>query len=81
MTHRMIVLRNVNCLALSTSRSLSLNVLLAFPLPTSVLLLVVAFLAHNGYLQVPQLESISMDTLVLVILSMVILIPRMISGR
>ena len=44
-------------------------------------LLVVAFLAHNGYLQVPQLESISMDTLVLVILSMVILIPRMISGR
>lgn len=44
-------------------------------------LIVVAFLAHNGYLKVPQLESISMDTLVLVILSMVILIPRMISGR
>lgn|GEM_PF-1200684 len=44
-------------------------------------LLVVAFLAHNGYLKVPQLESISMDTLVLVIISMVILIPRMISGR
>ncbi|MEE2732412.1 DUF1418 family protein [Ketobacter sp.] len=44
-------------------------------------LLVVAFLAHNGYLKVPQLEGISMDTLVLVILSMVILIPRMISGR
>lgn len=44
-------------------------------------LLVVAFLAHNGYLAVPQLQAISMDTLVLVILSMVILIPRMISGR
>ncbi|MAR90018.1 MAG: hypothetical protein CML06_03935 [Pseudomonadales bacterium] len=43
--------------------------------------LVVAFLAHNGYLRVPQLEGISMDTLVLAILAMVILIPRMISGR
>jgi hypothetical protein len=44
-------------------------------------LIVVAFLAHNGYLKVPQLEGVSIDTLVLLILSMVILIPRMISGR
>jgi len=44
-------------------------------------LLLVAFFAHNGYLKVPQLEGMSMDTLVLVILAMVILIPRMISGR
>ncbi len=44
-------------------------------------LIVVAFLSHNGYLQVPQLQNISFETLVLLILSMVILIPRMISGR
>ena len=44
-------------------------------------LIVVAFLAHNGYLKVPQLELISFDAVVLLVLSMVILIPRMISGR
>ncbi len=44
-------------------------------------LIVAAFLAHNGYFQVPQLQNISLDTLILLILSMVILIPRLISGR
>lgn len=44
-------------------------------------LIVAAFLAHNGYLQVPELQGISFETLVLLVLSMVILIPRMISGR
>lgn len=44
-------------------------------------LIVVAFLAHNGYLQVPQLQQGSLDTWILLILSMVILIPRLISGR
>lgn len=44
-------------------------------------LILVAFLAHNGYLKVPAVENISLDTLILLILSMVILIPRFISGR
>ncbi|MVF11029.1 hypothetical protein FT643_02625 [Ketobacter sp. MCCC 1A13808] len=44
-------------------------------------LIVVAFLAHNGYLQVFQFDGTSLDTMILLILSMVILIPRMISGR
>lgn len=41
-------------------------------------LIVVAFLAHNGYLQVPQLEEYSLDTLILIILAMVLLIPRLV---
>ncbi len=44
-------------------------------------LIVAAFLAHNGYLTVLPLAGMSLDTLVLLILSMVILIPRLISGR
>lgn len=44
-------------------------------------LIVVAFLAHNGYLQVPQLEGMSLDTILLLILSMVLLIPRLMGRR
>lgn len=41
-------------------------------------LIVVAFLAHNGYLQLPQLEGLSLDTLVLLVVAMVLLIPRLV---
>lgn len=41
-------------------------------------LIVVAFLAHNGYLQVPQLEEYSFETLVLVVVAMVLLVPRLV---
>ncbi|MDX1692677.1 MAG: hypothetical protein R3208_02860 [Ketobacteraceae bacterium] len=41
-------------------------------------LIVVAFLAHNGYLQVPQLEAYSFESLVLVIVALVLLIPRLV---
>ena len=44
-------------------------------------LIVVAFLAHNGYLQVPQIEGLSFDTVLLLILSMVLLIPRLLARR
>lgn len=44
-------------------------------------LILVAFLAHNGYLQVPAIQNISLDTLILLILSMVLLIPRMLGRR
>lgn len=40
-------------------------------------LMLVAFFAHNGYLQVPLLDNLSMDTVLLLILSMVLLIPRL----
>lgn len=44
-------------------------------------LIVVAFLAHNGYLQVPVIEGMSLDTVLLLILSMVLLIPRLLGRR
>lgn len=44
-------------------------------------LLLVAFLAHNGYLQVPVLEGFSLDTVLLLILSMVLLVPRLLGRR
>lgn len=44
-------------------------------------LILVAFLAHNGYLQVPAIENISLDTLILLILSVVLLVPRMLGRR
>lgn len=44
-------------------------------------LIVVAFLAHNGYLQVPRIEGISLDTLILLIVAMVLLVPRLVRKR
>ena len=44
-------------------------------------LIVMAFLAHNGHLQVPQLEGWSLDTLVLLILSLALLVPRLLGRR
>ena len=44
-------------------------------------LIVVAFFAHNGYLQVPVLEGMSLDTVLLLILSMVLLVPRLLGRR
>ena len=44
-------------------------------------LLLVAFLAHNGYLQVPVLDAMSLDTVLLLILSMVLLVPRLLGRR
>lgn len=41
-------------------------------------LIVVAFLAHNGYLQVPQLEGMSLDTVIMVVVALVLLIPRLV---
>jgi len=44
-------------------------------------LIIVAFLAHNGFLEVPQIEHLSFDTLILLILSMVLLVPRLLGRR
>lgn len=44
-------------------------------------LIVVAFCANNGFLTVPVLDGFSLDTLVLLVLALVILVPRIISGR
>ena len=44
-------------------------------------LLVVAFLAHNGYLQVPVIQNLSLDTVILLILSVVLLAPRLLGRR
>ncbi len=44
-------------------------------------LIVVAFMAHNGYLKVPQLETLSLDTVIMLIVAMVLLVPRMIRQR
>ncbi len=44
-------------------------------------LIVVAFLAHNGFLQVPQIEGMSLDTLLLLILALMLLIPRLLGRR
>lgn len=44
-------------------------------------LLLVAFLTHNGYLQVAVLETLSMDTMLLLVLSMVLLVPRLLGRR
>lgn len=44
-------------------------------------LIVVAFLAHNGYLQVPRIEGMSLDTLILLIVAMVLLVPRLVRKR
>ena len=41
-------------------------------------LIVVAFLAHNGYLQLPQLQAYSFETMVLVVVALVLLIPRLV---
>lgn len=40
-------------------------------------LIVVAFLSHNGYLQVPQLEGFSLDTMILLAVAMTLLVPRL----
>ena len=44
-------------------------------------LIIVAFLAHNGFFEVPQIRYLSFDTLILLILSLVLLIPRLLGGR
>lgn len=44
-------------------------------------LIVVAFLAHNGYLQVPVVETLSLDTVILLILSVALLVPRLLGKR
>lgn len=44
-------------------------------------LIVVAFMAHSGQLQVPQLKGFSLDTVLLLILSMVLLVPRLLGRR
>lgn len=44
-------------------------------------LMLVAFLAHNGYLQVPAIQHLSLDTLILLILSVALLVPRLLRRR
>lgn len=44
-------------------------------------LIVVAFLGHNGYLHIPAIESLSLDTLVMLIVGLVLLIPRVMGRR
>ena len=44
-------------------------------------LIVAAFLTHNGLLIVPQLESYSLDTLILLVVALVLLIPQLLRRK
>lgn len=44
-------------------------------------LIITAFLAHNGYLKLPAIYSLTFETAVLLIIAMVLLIPKMIRRR
>lgn len=44
-------------------------------------LIVVAFLTHNGYIVVPQLQGYSLDTLILLTVALVLLVPQLVRKR
>ena len=44
-------------------------------------LIITAFLAHNGYLKLPVIYGLSFETVVLLVVAMVLLIPKMIRRR
>lgn len=44
-------------------------------------LIVAAFLTHNGYIVVPQLQGYSLDTLILLTVALVLLVPQLVRKR
>jgi len=58
----------------SSSRANQISTVIGF------LLIMVAFLAHNGYLQVAAISGLSLDTMIMLIVAMVLLVPRLWGG-
>jgi hypothetical protein len=44
-------------------------------------LIIVAFMAHNGYLQLQPLQMVSFDTAIMLIVAMVLLVPRLLRKK